>query len=192
MSSYRNLVIITLLLLLAGVGFAVWNAEQHTPPPETPKALPADSNDMIGSNASFTVTEGEVKKWKLDAKTAVYNENRTEAKLKDVQGEFYDETGKVVLTFAAPQGYYSNKDNAVTLTGGAVAKSTQDMAHGGKGGELKAPKMVWDSKTSQVTASGGIELTFPQGKSIADVCKFTLDFSNISLQGNVSSTIDSP
>lgn len=192
MSSYRNLVIIVMLLLLVGGGLAIWNADRKlsdTPDAtKTPKAED-EGPSMVGKNVSFTVTEGEIKKWKLLATKAIYNETNTEANLTEVKGEFYDKDGKPVLHFTAPTGHYTNQNNAVTLTGGVIAKSTQQVGQGGKGGELKAPKMVWDAKTNHVTASGGIELTFPQGKSTAQVCRFTLDFSNISLEGGVNSSI---
>jgi LPS export ABC transporter protein LptC len=192
MSSYRNLVIIVLLLLLVGGGLAIWNADRklsHTPEASQTQQSEDDTPSMVGKNATFTVTEGETKKWKLTAAKATYNETSTEADLAEVTGEFYNKDGKPVLQFTAPKGHYTNKNNAVTLTGGVVAKSTQQVGQGGKGGELKAPKMIWDAKTNHVTASGGIELTFPQGKSTAQVCRFTLDFSNISLEGGVNSSI---
>jgi LPS export ABC transporter protein LptC len=188
--SYRNLVIIVLLLLLGGGGLAIWNAEQNVSkrPVKAPETQATQGSQMIGHNVSFTVTEGEVKKWTLVALQAIYNESRTEAHLTGVTGQFYDKDGKPVLQFSAPKGEYLNKNNAVELTGGVIAKSTRDMGAGGKGGELHAPKMVWNAKTDQVTASGGIELTFPQGKSLAQTCHFTLDFSNIILEGSVTST----
>ena len=192
MSSYRNLVIIILILLFVGGGLAIWNADRklsQTPDTTQTQQSKDEGPSMVGKNVSFTVTEGELKKWKLTAAKAIYNETNTEADLTDVTGEFYDKDGEPVLNFTAPIGHYTNKNNAVTLSGGVVAKSTQQVGQGGKGGELKAPKMVWDAKTDRVTASGGIDLTFPQGKSTAQVCRFTLDFSNISLEGGAESLI---
>lgn len=193
MSSYRNLVLVALALLLVGGGLAIWNAERKVadaPPPQ--EETTAEQPSMIGKNVSFTVTEGETKKWKLDAAHAVYNESHTQADLTEVKGEFYNEKGEPVLTFTAPKGQYINKNNAVTLSGGVVAKSVKDSSSGGKGGTMIAPQMVWSAKTDVVTATGGTELTFPEGKSTAQTCKFTLDFSNIALEGGVSSTITSP
>jgi LPS export ABC transporter protein LptC len=192
MSSYRNLVIIVLLLLVVGGGLAIWNADRklsHTPNPSQSAAQQNQGPAMTGQNVSFVVTEGEIKKWKLQASHAIYNEARTEADLTDVKGEFYDKDGKPVLQFTAPKGHYTNKDNAVTLTGGVVAKSTQKNLQGGQGGDLTAPQMVWSAKTDNVVASGGIELTFPNGKSTAQTCRFSLDFSKITLEGGASSSI---
>jgi LPS export ABC transporter protein LptC len=194
MQAYRNLVIIALLLLLFGGGWAIWNAGQKVAPPPATSLSSQNSEDstMVGHTVSFTVTEGAIKKWKIEAAKAVYNKTHTTAQLSDVKGEFYDAAGKPVLQFNAPTGQYTNKNNAVTLSGGVVAKSTQQVGQGGKGGQLNAPTMTWSAKTNRVTASGGVELTFPEGKSTAQVCRFTLDFSNISLEGGVTSSITTP
>jgi LPS export ABC transporter protein LptC len=188
MTKYRALVVIAFVLLLVGGGLAIWNAERKAPAPEpTSQQDAASAPEVVGQNVSFIVTEGEVKKWKLDAVQAVYSEDRTEAKLRDIKGEFYSADGKPVLQFTAPQGEYVNKNNAVVLTGGVVAKATSE-----EGGELHAPKMVWNAKTDRVVASGGIEMRFPQGTSTAETCRFTLDFSQLALEGRVTSLITHP
>lgn len=192
MSSYRKLILFSLLLLIIGGGLAIWNADRKMKQEAAirkEQAAKQNSPSMVGKNASFIVTEGKVKKWKLDAATAIYSENNSQADLSQVKGEFYDVTGKPVLKFSAPKGTYTTKNNAVTLSGGVIAESTQQVGQGGKGGKLIAPKMVWSAKSDQVTASGGVELTFPQGKSTAQTCRFTLDFSNISLEGGVTSAL---
>ncbi|HEY9745047.1 MAG TPA: LPS export ABC transporter periplasmic protein LptC [Oculatellaceae cyanobacterium] len=185
MTSPRNLVAVALLLLLCGAGLAIWNAERQEPVVE--EVPVSQSPQMIGQNVSFTVTEGEVKKWTLDAVQAVYNEARTEALLEGVQGEFFDPAGKSVLKFTAPKGEWRNKNNEIVLKGGVVATSTQK-----DGGELRAPTMHWDATDKEVVATGGIELIHQHGKSLAQTCRFNLDFSKISLQGNVTSTVSSP
>ena len=193
MNQYRNLVLFALLLLLFGGGWAIWNAGQKvTPPPATTTSKANQDSTMVGQNVSFTVTEGAVKKWKLQATKALYNKTHTTAQLSDVKGEFYDAKGQPVMQFTAPNGNYTNKNNAVVLSGGVVAKSNQQVGQGGKGGQLVAPTMAWDAKTNRVTASGGVELTFPEGKSTAQVCRFSLDFSNIALEGGVASSITTP
>ncbi len=212
MQNYRNLLLIALLLLIFGGGWAIWNAEQKVAPPaDTSSSTTQSDATMIGQNVSFTVTEGAVKKWKLEAEKAVYNKTRTSAQLSNVKGEFYNEKGEPVLQFTAPEGQYTNKNNEVLLSGGVVAHSahgviqnTQDTssgpeqlesgttANGNPGGQLTAPSMRWGAKTKGVTATGGVELTFPEGKSTAQTCHFTLDFSKITLEGGVASSITTP
>ncbi|WP_303672712.1 LPS export ABC transporter periplasmic protein LptC [Vampirovibrio chlorellavorus] len=193
MNSYRKLVIFVLSALVLGGGWAIWNADQKLKQEEAlhrqQQASQNKQDSMTGQNVSFTVTEGKVKKWKLEALNAVYSENRAQATLKEVKGEFYDAEGKPVLQFSAPEGLYLTKDNTVTLSGGVIANSAQKQENGGKGGQMKAPTMTWSGKSDWVTAKGGAELTFPQGKSTAQTCRFTLDFSNIQLEGGVNSSL---
>jgi len=191
MQAYRNLVIFALLLLVFGGGWAIWNAGQKAPDSNLNAPKTHDST-MVGKNVSFIVTEGAVKKWKLDAASALYNKTRTSAQLETVKGEFYDAKGQPVLQFTAPRGHYTSNNNAVVLSGGVVAKSSQQVGQSAKGGQLVAPTMSWDAKSSKVTATGGTELTFPEGKSTAQTCRFTLDFSKIELEGGVASTVMSP
>lgn len=187
MSSHRNLVTIIIVLVLGGVGLAIWNANQSAAPEKKVVEATDQESAMTGQNVSFIVTEGEVKKWKLEAAKAIYNEAKTEAHLQTVKGEFFDKDGKSVLHFTAPEGEYASKNNHVLLKGGVVAVSTKE-----DGGELRAPQMTWDAKSKEVVASGGVELTHQQGKSLAQSCRFDLDFSKIALQGGVTSTVTSP
>jgi LPS export ABC transporter protein LptC len=188
MSSHRFLVITALTLLLGGVGLAIWNANRSAAPQKAPAAqVTQQSPEMVGRNVSFIITEGEVKKWKLEAAQVIYNESRTEAHLKDVKGEFFDKDGKSVMRFTAPEGEYANQNNHVLLKGGVVAVSTQE-----NGGELRAPQMTWDAKAKEVLASGGVELIHAQGKSLAQSCRFDLGFTKIALLGGVTSTVTSP
>ncbi|WP_373533103.1 LPS export ABC transporter periplasmic protein LptC [Vampirovibrio sp.] len=193
MNSYRKLILLALIILLIGGGWSIWNADQNLKREEAirkQQQQAAQKNPtMTGKNASFTVTEGNVKKWKLDAATATYSEDNSEALLNDVKGEFYNAEGKPVLAFSAPHGKYLTNNNQVTLSGGVIAASKQKPETGGKGGTLKAPTMSWNAKTELVTATGGVEMTFPEGKSTAQTCRFTLDFSNISLEGGVTSSL---
>lgn len=192
MTSYRKLILFVLIFLLVGGGLAVWNADQKMKREEEQRrrdAVAQNSPSMTGKNASFTVTEGKVKKWKLEAKTATYSEDKAQADLTVVRGEFYDKTGKPILEFTAPKGKYLTKNNTVSLSGGVVAKSIEGEGQEGKAGQLQAPTMTWNAKSDLVHATGGVKLDFPQGKSTAQTCKFTLDFSNISLEGGVTSAI---
>lgn len=188
MFSHRSLAVITLALLLAGVGLAIWSANRNDSSQKAPVSQVTEQGpQMVGHNVSFVITEGEVKKWKLEAAKAIYNEARTEAHLQNVKGEFFDQDGKSIMRFTAPEGEYANRNNHVLLKGGVVAISTQE-----DGGELRAPQMTWDAKAKEVLASGGVELTHAQGKSLAESCRFDLGFTKIALLGKVTSTVASP
>ncbi len=196
MSSYRNWVFGALAVLLVGGGLAIWNAEKNASRlpsvPEKPLKQPGEAGQMVGRGVSFIVTEGELKKWKLTAARAVYNPEHTDAVLSDVKGEFYNAKGEPVMAFTSKDGNYVNKDHAVVLTGNVIAKSIDgaNQNANSRKGELKAPRMLWDSKTDWINATGGVTMIFPQGKSVAQSCRFNLDFSQIALHGGVASTIE--
>lgn len=179
-----------------GGSWAIWNADQNLKREEAIHKQQQEASQkkatMVGQNTSFTVTEGSVKKWKLDAATAIYSEDNSQALLSDVKGEFYNAEGKPIMGFSAPKGKYLTKNNQVTLSDGVIAASKQKPEAGGKGGTLTAPTMHWNANTEWVTATGGVTMTFPEGKSTAQTCQFTLDFSNISLEGGVTSSLSAP
>ena len=206
----RNIMISTLLLLILGGGLAIWNAGQNTDtkPLSVKKSLQND--EMLAHNVSFVVTEGQLKKWKIVAETAKYNQSRTDADLTSVSGEFYDKEGKPTLQFTAPKGIYRSMAKAVALTGGVTAKTLKKGAsattseatssvnaplaaagEGGilDGGEIRSPKMVWDASSSWVNATGGVKLKFAKGTTTATACKFNLDFSQLTLKGDVASAM---
>jgi|GEM_PF-2888073 len=207
----RNIMISTLLLLILGGGLAIWNAGQNsesTKPLSVKKSLQND--EMLAHNVSFVVTEGQLKKWKIVAETAKYNQSRTDADLTAVSGEFYDKEGKPTLQFTAPKGIYRSMAKAVTLTGGVTAKTLKKgtnsaasvatpslntpLAAAGEGGildggEIRSPKMVWDASSSWVNATGGVKLKFAKGTTTATACKFNLDFSQLTLKGDVASAM---
>lgn len=176
------------LLTLLAVAALIASAPDKQEPVTTNPEDGAESPNVVGSNVSFVVTEGERKKWKLVAEKAYYFEDQSGARLEKVHGEFYSPDGEPILKFTAPEGNYRNSNNAVVLTGGVVASSL-----GKSQGELRAPRMVWNAHSKEVTADGGnVVLKFPQGVSRANRCRFTLDFSMVSLEGGVLSEISSP
>jgi LPS export ABC transporter protein LptC len=182
--SYKNLLILVLAVLVIGGGVAIWQSGKQDPDAIQTEA-PQEDSTVTGKNVSFVVTEGETKKWKLDASQAFYNDDQSSARLKNVRGEFYDADGKAVMTFSAPEGNYANKNNAVILTGGVTAKSVKE-----GGGQMQAPKMTWSAKSQNVLAEGGVQMDFGEvGKSQASTARFALDFSVISLEGGVRSEI---
>src|SRR6478609_1868647 len=119
----RNIMMITLLLLVVGGGLAIWNAGREAEPKHLSVKKSIQNDEMLAHNVSFVVTEGQLKKWKITAETAKYNQSRTDADLTAVSGEFYDKDGKPTLQFMAPKGIYRSEAKAVTLTGGVTAKT---------------------------------------------------------------------
>ncbi len=180
----KPILLIVLAVLTLGGALALWNGHQRVEP-EEPLPGAGHGPTVTGQKVSFIVTEEEVKKWRLEAASAIYNETHTEATLKDIHGMFFDKTGKVVLTFSAPAGFFSNQDKLVKLHGGVEVKATGD-----PGGVMHAPEMTWSEKQKDVLATGGVEMIYPDlGVSRAERARFSLDFSFISLEGGVLSEI---
>ncbi|MEM0950536.1 MAG: LPS export ABC transporter periplasmic protein LptC [Cyanobacteria bacterium P01_H01_bin.74] len=207
MKASRKVLLITACILGAVLIAAVWNTRQFSlesiqaPSKNTAKERNADETGLVGETVSFLVTEGDRKKWKIIAQQAIYAEDRASAKLNDVNGVFFNAAGKPLLTFTAPKGQYTNENNAVTLSGGVVVQSVEsetvdkDQSADNaavSSNKLTAPTMVWDASSDYVQASGGVTLTFPNGQTQADRCKFSLDFSDVSFSGRVRSQLVTP
>lgn len=177
------------LIVLAG-GFSLWIAQQEIGTTPGHRETVSSENrraegDIIGENVTFTITELDRKKWELRVKRAVYDKDRSGARLEEVTGEFYNDEGQPVATFSAPKGKYTNEDKVVTLTHGVTVASIDE-----KGGKLKAPSMTWSSKSEQVMAEGGVELNMGgYATAKAEKCRFSLDFGSVSLMGSARSEI---
>lgn len=185
--SQKQLLLIILGLLVAAVAGSMFYATQTLKHQQaTQITTDGDEGDAVGQNVTFTVTEGEHKKWELHVKRAIYFEDHAGADLEGVEGDFFNDAGKAVVHFTAPAGKYLNETKAVTLKGGVIAESTEE-----DGGKVLAPTMTWSTRSKVVQAQGGVNLTMGDtATSKADQCEFALDFSSIDLRGHVESNID--
>lgn len=190
--SQKNLLIVVLLFFLVAAGAAIYNAQRQTQDMETPKiseqkaVTTGKQAQLEGQNVTFTITEAAQKRWELRVKKALYFEDQSGADLQGVDGDLYNDKGKIVATFTAPAGTFSHKDGRViTLTDGVVVKSVDE-----EGSQLEAPRVRWSSKTSHLMADGGVHLVRKgMGKSTAQQCEFSFDFAFIALTGNAQSDI---
>ena len=146
---------------------------------------PSTNNDVTGQNVTFTITKGSEKQWEIKAEHTQFYEDRSGADLQGVSGTFYNASGKPVLQFTAPTGRYLEADKAVFLTGGVVAKTTEE-----KPSELRAPQMKWSSRSNEVLADGNVSLVYGGfSKSTASRCRFTLSFDSVILEGDTISEV---
>lgn len=179
-----------LLLIFLGGGYSLWVAQQEIGTSEpvdltVSKEVENIEDGMVGENVTFTVTESDHKKWELSVKKAIYFKDRSGATLSGVSGQFFDEQGKVIARFTAPNGRYNTEKKAITLTNGVSVTSND-----GSGSGINAPKVVWSSKAENITASGGVHLKLGHTAAIrASQCQFNLDFSKVSLIGAVHSAV---
>lgn len=167
-----------------------------------------ESANVSGEGVSIVVTEGDKKKWTLNAKKILYYQHKNDAKLIGIEGLFFDDEGNPIMRFYAPEGSFINADNQITLTGGVKAKTYQEKAlsqeplndaeiteadkaeEASDSVELNAPKMQWSSRSKEVVAEGGVKISHGAfGTSQANKCIFTLDLSKLSLTGQASTSI---
>lgn len=183
----KTFLLVVLCAILVAIGAAIYSAHEQTSKlKHTLKQSAAQQNqEALGENVTFTVTEDQHKKWTLKVKKAHYFKDQSGANLETVWGEFYDEKGNPVATFNAPRGKFLNTNKSVILQGGVLAQATDKDR-----GSLTADEMTWTSQAKQVDATGHIKLYMGDKlQATAKICRFTLDFSNISLIGQAASTM---
>lgn len=205
---YKKLIIgafaFVILLIAGAITVSLFEVERDERTAAEYKA-DAKNDNVTGENVQFIVTEGDLKKWTVKAEKAKYYPNNTGALLDGISGQFFNKQGKPVMAFAAPHGEYSKEDNKIVLTGGVVAQTVMNaaqqpgdvaekMAAADTGNQdavkLKAPKMSWSSRSDEVLAEGGVVVTHSLfGHSSAEKCRFSLNLSNIALEGRVASEI---
>jgi LPS export ABC transporter protein LptC len=155
--------------------------------PPKPPALPVKTaqTPLTGQDVSFTITEAGKKSWTLHADQVTYSPDQRLANLTGVTGQAYDKAEKPTASFSAPAGRYDQVSKWITLLNGVTAKSV-----GPKPVTLTAPTLSWKSNTPLATASGGVQINNQAfGKSTANTCQFSLDFTHIQLTGNASTTV---
>lgn len=189
--SPKIIVTAVLLLLLAGGGSAIYMATQQTQKAleaETQTVSPEDEANpkVVGENVTFTITEGEVKRWEIKVKKAFYFPDHSGADLLDVYGHLFDDDGEITATFTAPKGVFDQKSQGIDLSGGVVVNGGGD-----EPATLKAPHLTWSPKKEKISADGGVELTRQGfGVSRADRCQFSMDFDFVALEGNAQTELD--
>jgi LPS export ABC transporter protein LptC len=131
------------------------------------------------------VTQAGTKKWRIFSEEAVYFQDNSGATLKGVRGQVFGENAQPVADFASPTGEYHQQDNQVVLNGGVLAHSADAV-----GVTLKAPTIAWSTKSDHAQAMGGVFVDRKGfGTSQAKQASFTLDFSNLSLEGQAKSEL---
>jgi LPS export ABC transporter protein LptC len=168
---------ISLLSFGVLIAAGAWFWTQRPQPPEPKPVQEAPQRSLEGTDVSFTITQGSVKKWVIHAGQAKYFEDASGADLTDVSGEVFNEKGQAVAHFQAPTGTFYQNPQKVVLSGGVLATAGEDV-------QMTAPTMTWSTKGEDALAEGGVRLERKGfGISRAQQCRFTLDFARVSLQG---------
>jgi hypothetical protein len=187
--------------------------------------MASQTDPVIGKKASFTVTQNNHRQWELLVDEALYVDNApaptspqttdeglpatpappeaSQAYLKGIQGELFNEQGKGVAKFSAPYGQYDQAKQHLKLEGGVTvvaeraaaslgdatpkATSTTTQANAFK---VSAPQLQWQGGNPKLQASGGVVVTLGSlGQATSSTARFSLDLSEIELRGNAISTL---
>ncbi|MDX2084538.1 MAG: LPS export ABC transporter periplasmic protein LptC [Candidatus Melainabacteria bacterium] len=195
--------VLFLVLLAGGSAWLIWrapapvntplNAQTHSQEPQAGKPVVLDPNDpwqqagdnVIAENVSFTFTQGSQKKWDILARQALYFQDNSGAHIRKITGTFYNNAGEAIGTFQAPSGEFRQQTKQVLLTGGVVVHSSDPKL----GMTITAPEMRWSAKSDEIMATGGVRLSTEKfGQTTAKQCRFALDFSSLSLEGDAVSS----
>lgn len=196
MTQSRLIMLVILVALVGGVLLSVQSANQQVEEWQknreaSLKGEPADEgdikSDVVGETVTFTITQGEQKRWLLRVNKVVYDRNREWANLSTVTGEFYNEAGEVVGHFKSDSGDLNQAQKEIILKDNvqveSVPKSKDDPVS-----VLQAPRLIWKSKAEWIVTEGGVKLTTAgMGESTAQRCLFSLDMDIIQLEGNADS-----
>ncbi len=101
-------------------------------------------------NILLTETKGGKKYWEIFGKSGQYVDNKNRIILNDVIGNFYDENGGVILSFAGDKGEYETMTKRVILTKNAKL-ATKDYT------QMNSDKMTWEGNDNIIHAEGHVK-----------------------------------
>ncbi len=187
--------------------------------------MASQADPVIGKKASFTVTQNNHRQWELLVDEALYVDNApaltspkttdeglpatpdppeaSQAYLKGIQGELFNEQGKGVAKFSAPYGQYDQAKQHLKLEGGVTVVAERAAASLGdttpkvatttaqaNAFRVSAPQLQWQGGNPKLQASGGVVVTLGSlGQATSSTARFSLDLSEIELRGNAISTL---
>lgn len=137
----------------------------------------------VANNINIIETQFGKKLWDLKADKAVY-ENKN-ALLTNISGQFYDDKGKILLIFKAPQGNYIQDKHELSLNKNITIEQKQANII------LNAETVSWTNKNPLIIAKGKIKIVKKGfGTSYSDKAIFSKDFTKISLEGNTYTEVN--
>lgn len=180
-------VVFFILLGAFSLWFSVKKTETMTPAPQGQGQgqEQSGSSDLEANGVTFTVTQGDQKKWDLLVEHVVYEKSRTQATLEGVTGTFYSPLGQPIATFESPTGLYDDQVKSMQLTGGAKVVSLSS-----ENTYLVAPGIDWNASSDWIKAKGGVNMVMGGALvSTGEQCLFALDFSSMTMTGGTETTV---
>lgn len=136
-----------------------------------------NAEKVLVKNILLTETKDGKKYWEIYAKSGRYINNSDEVLLYNVIGNFYDEKGAVILSFAGDDGQYESKLKKVILTKNAKLASKNDT-------QMEANKITWEGLNNIVHAEGNVRAMQAEKLFITcDRTTFSTDFKDFHVYG---------
>ncbi len=178
-------------LIVLAVGIRYWRASPALPRPSSaplkgapqPPASPAVESPFLTVEGSQLagVDDAGRKQWELRARTLQIDKQKDTVTLTEVSGQLY-QAGASALLFAAPRAVFFVGSRDVELSGGVVGRTPE-------GRMLTAPRVRWDARRQQFTASGGVTVTQPGMVIRADTVTSDAVLQQTTFTGNIKVTV---
>ena len=136
-----------------------------------------NSEKVLVKNILLTETKEGKKYWEIFAKNGRYVNNSNKVILYNVMGNFYDEKGEVILSFAGNNGEYDGTSKKVILTQNAKLASKNNT-------QMEAQKITWEGLNNIVHAEGNVRAM--QADKLYITCErttFSTDFKDFHVYG---------
>ncbi|MBW2148306.1 MAG: LPS export ABC transporter periplasmic protein LptC [Deltaproteobacteria bacterium] len=137
----------TCILIIIGIGLCiVYRGDVLLP------ALPLSlaKLDVKADKVSYTHTDGNGRRWTLEANTALYDRDRQKALLNRIRVTFYSQ-GEEVLFLTANEGELQAGNKLMTVRGDVVARSAPDTV-------LRTQSLVYRGKTGLITTQDPVDI----------------------------------
>lgn len=131
----------------------------------------------------LTETKEGRKYWEIYGDSGQYVDNQSRIILNNVIGNFYDEKGKVVMSFAGDKGEYEIKTSRVILTEKAKL-AAQDNT------QMNSDKMTWEGSKNIIHAEGHVKAV-KEGELVitCDKTVFNKDFTDFRVYGHTTTKV---
>ena len=148
--TYRNLLLIFIVVILGGVSFLVWRNFRSITPQGLVEALP-DNVDVAFDNVDYTETRGDKRLWRLKADSVARQAQNREALLENVRMVFYDQGEFGDVHLSAKQGKWFTETGNIELVGDVTITSDEGQA-------LYCQQLSYDNEAELITSETSVRL----------------------------------
>lgn len=134
-------------------------------------------------NILLTETKNGKKYWEIHGKSGQYVDKQDRVILNDVIGNFYDDKGGVILSFAGDKGEYETMTKRVILTQNAKL-ATKDET------QMNANKITWEGNDNIIHAEGNVKtLRGDEAVIYCDKTVFSTNFDYFRVYGHTKTEL---